>query len=171
MASKTLICEGVPASKTASWLGLAVRERRFAGRCPGHPRLDQTRHGCRQRPGEGRVCRENPMHRLLWIVLTTALSAPLAVPALAQSYPTHPVTIVVPFAAGGGSDLLARLVAQHLETRLGKPFVIENRPGAATSLAAMQVVRSAPDGYTLMQATSSTMAINVSMSKKLPYEP
>jgi tripartite-type tricarboxylate transporter receptor subunit TctC len=111
------------------------------------------------------------MHRLLWIVLTTALSAPLAVPALAQSYPTHPVTIVVPFAAGGGSDLLARLVAQHLETRLGKPFVIENRPGAATSLAAMQVVRSAPDGYTLMQATSSTMAINVSMSKKLPYEP
>ena len=81
------------------------------------------------------------------------------------------MTIVVPFAAGGGSDLLARLVAQKLEEKLGKPFIIENRPGAATTLAAMQVVRAAPDGYTLMQATSSTMAINVSMSKKLAYEP
>ena len=91
--------------------------------------------------------------------------------AYAQQYPSRPVTIVVPFAAGGGSDLLARLVAQKLEERLGKPFIIENRPGAATTLAAMQVVRAAPDGYTLMQATSSTMAINVSMSKKLAYEP
>ena len=94
-----------------------------------------------------------------------------AAPAQAQQYPSRPVTIVVPFAAGGGSDLLARLVAQKLEERLGKPFIIENRPGAGTTLAAMQVVRAAPDGYTLMQATSSTMAINVTMSKKLPYEP
>ena len=92
-------------------------------------------------------------------------------PTHAQQYPSRPVTIVVPFAAGGGSDLLARLVAQKLEEKLGKPFIIENRPGAATTLAAMQVVRAAPDGYTLMQATSSTMAINVSMSKKLAYEP
>ncbi len=94
-----------------------------------------------------------------------------AVPAHADTYPSKQVTIVVPFAAGGGSDLLARLVAQKLEEKLGKPFIIENRPGAATTLAAMQVVRSAPDGYTLMQATSSTMAINVSMAKKLAYEP
>src|SRR3954470_16437631 len=92
-------------------------------------------------------------------------------PASAQSYPTRAVTIVVPFAAGGGSDLLARLVAQKLEERLGKPFIIENRPGAGTTLAAMQAVRSTPDGYTLMQATSTTMAINVSMQKKMPYEP
>ena len=94
-----------------------------------------------------------------------------ATPAHAQQYPSRPVTIVVPFAAGGGSDLLARLVAQKLEEKLGKPFIIENRPGAATTLAAMQVVRAVPDGYMLMQATSSTMAINVSMSKKLAYEP
>src|SRR5215204_1003590 len=97
--------------------------------------------------------------------------AAIAMPAQAQQYPSRPVTIVVPFAAGGGSDLLARLVAQKLEEKLGKPFIIENRPGAATTLAAMQVVRAAPDGYTLMQATSSTMAINVSMSKKMSYEP
>ena len=102
---------------------------------------------------------------------TVLLAALAAAPARAQQYPSRPVTIVVPFAAGGGSDLLARLVAQKLEEKLGKPVVIENRPGAATTLAAMQVVRSAPDGTTLMQATSSTMAINVSMSKKMPYEP
>lgn len=92
-------------------------------------------------------------------------------PALAQPYPTRPVTIVVPFAAGGGSDLLARLVAQRLEKRMGRPFVIENRPGGGTTLAAMAIVRAAPDGYTLMQATSSTMAINVTMAKHLPYDP
>src|SRR5207302_4712080 len=100
-----------------------------------------------------------------------AVLAMLAAPAGAQQYPSRPVTIVVPFAAGGGSDLLARLVAQKLEEKLGKPFIIENRPGAGTTLAAMQAVRSTPDGYTLMQATSSTMAINVSMQKKMPYEP
>jgi tripartite-type tricarboxylate transporter receptor subunit TctC len=109
------------------------------------------------------------MRTFLWML--GILTAFAATPAHAQQYPSRPVTIVVPFAAGGGSDLLARLVAQKLEEKLGKPFIIENRPGAATTLAAMQVVRAAPDGYTLMQATSSTMAINVSMSKKMPYEP
>jgi tripartite-type tricarboxylate transporter receptor subunit TctC len=108
--------------------------------------------------------------RTSFLVLVT-LAGLAAAPAHAQQYPSRPVTIVVPFAAGGGSDLLARLVAQKLEEKLGKPFIIENRPGAATTLAAMQVVRAAPDGYTLMQATSSTMAINVSMSKKMSYEP
>jgi tripartite-type tricarboxylate transporter receptor subunit TctC len=105
-------------------------------------------------------------------VTTLAILAAFAgTPSYAQQYPSRPITIAVPFAAGGGSDLLARLVAQKLEEKLGKPVIIENRPGAATTLAAMQVVRAAPDGYTLMQATSSTMAINVSMQKKMPYEP
>jgi tripartite-type tricarboxylate transporter receptor subunit TctC len=100
-----------------------------------------------------------------------AVLAAVATPAQAQQYPSRAVTVVVPFAAGGGSDLLARLVTQKLEARLGKPFIVENRPGAGTTLAAMQVVRATPDGYTLMQGTSSTMAINVTMNKKLPYEP
>ena len=111
------------------------------------------------------------MKRRTCLAMLTALCVLSVTAAHAEPYPSRPTTIVVPFAAGGGSDLLARLVAQKLEERLGKPFVVENRPGAATTLAAMQVVRSAPDGYTLMQATSSTMAINVSMMKKLPYEP
>jgi tripartite-type tricarboxylate transporter receptor subunit TctC len=99
------------------------------------------------------------------------IAAIFALPVHAEDYPSRPVTILVPFAAGGGSDLLARLVTQKLETRLGKPFIVENRPGGGTTLAAMQVVRAAPDGYTLMQGTSSTMAINVTMNKHLPYEP
>jgi tripartite-type tricarboxylate transporter receptor subunit TctC len=111
------------------------------------------------------------MRMRLYLSALVALLALAATPATAQQYPSRPVTIVVPFAAGGGSDLLARLVAQKLEEKLGKPFIIENRPGAGTTLAAMQTVRAAPDGYTLMQATSSTMAINVSMQKKMPYEP
>jgi tripartite-type tricarboxylate transporter receptor subunit TctC len=111
------------------------------------------------------------MSMRFWPSVLISLLVFAAAPASAQQYPSRPVTIVVPFAAGGGSDLLARLVAQKLEEKLGKPFIIENRPGAGTTLAAMQVVRSTPDGYTLMQATSSTMAINVSMQKKIPYEP
>ena len=99
------------------------------------------------------------------------LLAALALPVQAEPYPSRTVTIEVPFAAGGGSDLLARLVAQKLEEKLGKPFIVENRPGASTTLAAMQVVRSTPDGTTLMQGTSTTMAINVSMLKKMPYQP
>ena len=110
------------------------------------------------------------MRRMRPLLLAAALAL-IAAPAPAQQYPSRPVTIMVPFAAGGGSDLLARLVAQKLEERLGKPFIIENRPGAGTTLAAMQTVRATPDGYTLMQGTSSTMAINVTMNKKLPYEP
>ena len=111
------------------------------------------------------------MNMRFYLSALIALLVLAAAPAKAQQYPSRPVTIVVPFAAGGGSDLLARLVAQKLEEKLGKPFVIENRPGAGTTLAAMQTVRSTPDGYTLMQATSTTMAINVSMQKKMPYEP
>jgi tripartite-type tricarboxylate transporter receptor subunit TctC len=107
--------------------------------------------------------------RLIFALLV--LCAALAPPVRAETYPSRTVTIEVPFAAGGGSDLLARLVAQKLEEKLGKPFIVENRPGASTTLAAMQVVRSVPDGTTLMQGTSTTMAINVSMLKKMPYQP
>ena len=108
---------------------------------------------------------------LRFAIAILAAFAGSAMPAQAQQYPSRSVTVVVPFAAGGGSDLLARLVTQKLEARLGKPFIVENRPGAGTTLAAMQVVRATSDGYTLMQGTSSTMAINVTMNKKLPYEP
>src|SRR6058998_428115 len=91
--------------------------------------------------------------------------------AQAQDYPTRPVTIVVPTGPGGGMEMVARLVAPKLEQRLGKPFIIENRPGAGTNIGAAAVARSAPDGYTLLMATSSTMAINSSIYKSLPFDP
>src|SRR6266852_4126149 len=91
--------------------------------------------------------------------------------AQAQDYPARPVTIVVPTGPGGGMEMVARLLAPKLEQRLGKPFVIENRPGAGTNIGATAVARSAPDGHTLLMATSSTMAINASVYKSLPFDP
>jgi tripartite-type tricarboxylate transporter receptor subunit TctC len=91
--------------------------------------------------------------------------------AAAQTYPSRPVTFVVPYAAGGGTDLLARLLAQRLERRFGRPFVVENKAGSATVIAASALARAAPDGHTIMLATSTTMAINVSMYKNLSYDP
>jgi len=89
----------------------------------------------------------------------------------ADDYPARAVTVISPYAAGGGIDLLARLLASRLEQRLGRPFVIENKAGAATAIAATAVAHAPPDGYTLLLATSTTMAINVSMAKHLAYDP
>jgi tripartite-type tricarboxylate transporter receptor subunit TctC len=89
----------------------------------------------------------------------------------AKNYPAKPVRIVVPYAAGGGTDALARYLAQGLERRLGQPFIIENRPGQGTATGGAYVARAAPDGYTLLAATSSTLAFNPSVYKKLPYDP
>jgi tripartite-type tricarboxylate transporter receptor subunit TctC len=91
--------------------------------------------------------------------------------AAAQDYPTHSVTILCPFAPGGGTDLIARAVAQRLEQRLGKPFLVENRTGAGTVIAAAATAKAAPDGYTLMQATSGTMSMNSTIFKSLSYDP
>jgi tripartite-type tricarboxylate transporter receptor subunit TctC len=91
--------------------------------------------------------------------------------AIAESYPTHTVTIVVPFVPGGTTDLLARLLAGKLEQRFGKPFVVENKPGAGALTAAVAVAHAAPDGHTLMVSPSSAMAANVTLYKKLPYDP
>jgi tripartite-type tricarboxylate transporter receptor subunit TctC len=118
-----------------------------------------------------------PRARSMVQALTRYSLAALAVVAAsgacagAQTYPTRPVTFVVPFAPGGGTEFLARLLGQRLEQRLGKPFVIENRPGGGGVTGAVSVARSAPDGYTLLMAPAPVMAINVSLHKKLPYDP
>ena len=103
-------------------------------------------------------------------VAALALAA-LLQSAQAQDYPTRPVTIVVPFVAGGSTEISARIVARHLEARLGKPVVVENKPGAGTVIGSNYVAKAAPDGYTLLQATSTPMAINVTVHKALPYDP
>jgi tripartite-type tricarboxylate transporter receptor subunit TctC len=90
--------------------------------------------------------------------------------AQAQSYPDHPITLVVPYAAGGGNDVLARLVAERMSKSLGQQIVIENRGGAGGTIATRQVAKSAPDGYTLLIATSS-LAINPSLYPNVGYDP
>jgi tripartite-type tricarboxylate transporter receptor subunit TctC len=102
---------------------------------------------------------------------TALAQASLAPVSPTQLYPTRPVTIVVPTGPGGSMEMVARLLTPKLEQRFGKPFVIENRPGAGTNIGAAAVARSAPDGHTLLMATSSTMAINTSIYKTLPFDP
>ena len=118
------------------------------------------------------------MNRLLSVPVRLAALAALvlsfaATPAAvqAQAYPSKPIRIVVPYGAGGGIDVISRLVGERLSQRLGQPVVIDNRPGGGTLLAAEQVAKSAPDGYTLMVTTDSTMTINQHLYARLPYDP
>ena len=110
--------------------------------------------------------------RILFVILFVVM-ATLAMwsQARAQDYPARPVTVIVPFAPGGGVDQMARLISGKLEQRLGRSFIIENKPGAGSIIAATHVQKSAPDGYTLLMAPAPTMAVNVSLYKNLPYDP
>jgi tripartite-type tricarboxylate transporter receptor subunit TctC len=90
--------------------------------------------------------------------------------AQAQDYPAHPITLVVPYAAGSGNDVIARIVAERMSAGLGRQIVIENRGGAGGTIATRQVAHAAPDGYTLLIATSS-LAINPSLYPNAGYDP
>jgi tripartite-type tricarboxylate transporter receptor subunit TctC len=104
-----------------------------------------------------------------------AASFAAATPALAQapasSYPTKTVRVIVPFAAGGGSDAVARILSQKLSEKLGQQFVVENRTGAGGSIGADAVAKAAPDGYTLLLGSSSEVALYPSLQPKSPYDP
>ena len=94
----------------------------------------------------------------------------LPTPAHAQDWPQKQVTIVVPFAAGGSADLLARILQQHMQAKFGVPFVVENRSGAGGSIGAGYVAKAAPDGYTLLVGTVSSNAINAFLYTKLTFD-
>ena len=91
--------------------------------------------------------------------------------ALAQTYPNRPIRMVVPFAAGGSTDVVARIVAQGMSGPLGQQVVVENKPGAGGSLGSEAAARAEPDGYTILAATVSTHAINPALYTKLPFDP
>jgi len=99
----------------------------------------------------------------------TGLLLALVTAAHAQSYPTRPVRVLVGFPPGGGTDIMARLLAPKLSEVLGQQYVVENRPGATTNIASAMVATSAPDGYTLL-FTTSALAINKSLYKNLTYD-
>jgi tripartite-type tricarboxylate transporter receptor subunit TctC len=109
------------------------------------------------------------MRRLFSLALTLG-TVLLTAPAHAQTaWPTKPIKILVGYAAGGSTDVTARIVAQALSERLGQPVIIENRPGAAGNIAAEAAAKADPDGYTLTMSTSSTFATNPSLYKTLPF--
>jgi tripartite-type tricarboxylate transporter receptor subunit TctC len=108
------------------------------------------------------------LSRLLPMVL---VAVAFAAAASAQSYPTRPVKLLVGYPAGGGQDLIARLIANKLTESLGQPVVVENKPGASGLIAADTVAKSAPDGYTLLLGSSGPLTLNPLIFPKVPYDP
>src|SRR5260221_7841331 len=106
--------------------------------------------------------------KLLSVAVVTALVATVAT-AQAQSYPTRPVTIIVPYPAGGPTDQVTRQIAPKMGAKLGQNFVVENVSGAGTNIAGQRVARSAPDGYTLFLHNLQISA-NVALYKSLPFD-
>src|ERR1700753_203958 len=92
-------------------------------------------------------------------------------PARADAYPSQTIKLIVPYPAGGTTDLLRRMIADQLSSGPGGSVIVENKVGAGTTIGAEQVARAAPDGYTLLLATSTTLAINKTLYRNLPYDP
>jgi tripartite-type tricarboxylate transporter receptor subunit TctC len=105
------------------------------------------------------------------VIVFSALASLLSIVTAHAEYPDRPLRLIVPFAAGGGVDLMARLVAKALGSELKQTIIIENEPGASGILATMNVARSSPDGYTLMFHTTSSSVINAVTHTNLPYDP
>lgn len=110
---------------------------------------------------------------MTWIALriaSLALALGIAAPASAQQWaPTQPIRVIIPYAAGGTSDIVARVMAEPVAQRLGQPFLIENRPGGATQIGTSAVAKAAPDGHTIL-LVANTFMINPSLFKTLPYD-
>lgn len=113
----------------------------------------------------------NPCRWICALALGAMMTLPANTGFAADDYPSRPVTIIVPYAAGGVTDVLARLIGQKLSDRFGRPFLIENKGGAGTIVAAVATAKAAPDGYTIMMATGSTMSINPTLYKSMSYNP
>jgi len=107
--------------------------------------------------------------------LTSAVAAAVLIgvagAASAQDYPTRPITAIVPFAGGSASDVVSRILFDHMSKSLGQPIVVENRPGAGGNTGTADAAKAAPDGYTIVGAGSGPIAANVTLYKQLEYDP
>jgi tripartite-type tricarboxylate transporter receptor subunit TctC len=108
------------------------------------------------------------LHTLAFVAASTLLLTPA--PSAAQEYPTRPVRMLVPFAPGGNTDILARAVGQRMHENWGRPVIVDNRPGGSGVIATEIVARATPDGYTLLVGSTGELTINPSLFKKLPYD-
>ena len=108
---------------------------------------------------------------LIPLITTLGLAGPCSLPAFAQAYPTKPLKLIVPFAPGGVTDMVSRVMAQGLTAELGQTVIVENRAGASGIVGADAAAKSPPDGYTLMMGNISTLAINAAVFARLPYDP
>ena len=108
---------------------------------------------------------------MMRLVVALVAFAVLHGPARADDYPDRAITLMVPLAAGGGMDFIARTIAQKLTERLGKPVLVENRPGGGTIVATVAEAKAPPDGYTLLLVPGSTLTTNATVYKSLPYDP
>src|SRR5690606_2986739 len=126
--------------------------------------------GAPKRARHPTLIRPSTMKKLLALV-AAAVMAVAAAPASAQSWPSRPIKLVIPFPAGGATDIVGRTIAQKLSAALGQNVVVENRPGAGGTIGADQVAKAAPDGYTILMATSSTHSIGPLINPKIPYDP
>jgi tripartite-type tricarboxylate transporter receptor subunit TctC len=113
----------------------------------------------------------NRVTRLFTIFALVLAGGLSGIPVFAQTYPAKPVRVVVPFAAGGTTDIVTRILAQRMEAIWGQQLIVDNRPGAGGNIGSEIVARSPADGYTLLMATVATHGINASLYRKIPYDP
>ena len=107
----------------------------------------------------------------IWIAALVVSVCAIALPVSAADYPDHTIKMIVPFAAGGGTDVLARIIAQNLNSKWGQPVVVENQPGASGAIGTRAVMKAAPDGYTLLMAsTGALMAVSGSAGADGPFD-